>query len=151
LRIGADDYVVKPFNPLEVVARAKAVLRRTSGRDSRQPLRVGPLTIDPGAHMALIEQPDGPMVLELTRTEFRLLAYMAASQNRVFERSELVMRASRRARRLNEPSTVISATSDASLPPPALKACCPVFAGSATGLPIMARSLNSHIVRAYAR
>ena len=42
LRIGADDYVVKPFNPLEVVARAKAVLRRTKGRDTRQLFRVGP-------------------------------------------------------------------------------------------------------------
>lgn len=90
LRIGADDYVVKPFNPLEVVARAKAVLRRTSGRDVRQPLRVGPLTVDPGAHMASIDQPAGPAALELTRTEFRLLAYMAGSPNRVFERSELV-------------------------------------------------------------
>lgn len=90
LRIGADDYVVKPFNPLEVVARAKAVLRRTRGRNARQPIRIGPLTIDPGAHMASIEQPAGPKALQLTRTEFRLLAYMAGSPNRVFERSELV-------------------------------------------------------------
>lgn len=90
LRIGADDYVIKPFNPLEVVARAKAVLRRTSGRDARQPVRLGPLTVDLGAHMASIDRPAGPAVLELTRTEFRLLAYMAGSPNRVFERSELV-------------------------------------------------------------
>ncbi|KGF69425.1 chemotaxis protein CheY [Hoeflea sp. BAL378] len=90
LRIGADDYVVKPFNPLEVVARAKAVLRRSLGRDRRQAIRVGPLTVDAEAYVATIDQPSGPVVLELTRTEFRLLAYMAASPNRVFERSELV-------------------------------------------------------------
>lgn len=90
LRIGADDYVVKPFNPLEVVARAKAVLRRTTGRKGRQPLRIGPLTIDPDAYIATVGQGAGEATLELTRTEFRLLAYMAASPSRVFERSELV-------------------------------------------------------------
>lgn len=90
LRIGADDYVVKPFNPLEVVARAKAVLRRTTGRKGRQPLRVGPLTIDPDAYTATVEQARGEIMLELTRTEFRLLAFLATSPNRVFERSELV-------------------------------------------------------------
>lgn len=90
LRIGADDYVVKPYNPLEVVARAKAVLRRTLGRDKTQPIRIGPLTVDPGAYRATIDEPSGPTALELTRTEFRLLAYMAGSPNRVFERSELV-------------------------------------------------------------
>lgn len=90
LRIGADDYVVKPFNPLEVVARAKAVLRRTRGRDKAQPLRLGQLTVNPEAYRASIEGPSGPTELELTRTEFRLLAYMAGSPNRVFERSELV-------------------------------------------------------------
>ncbi|WP_337181577.1 response regulator [Shinella sp.] len=90
LRIGADDYVVKPFNPLEVVARAKAVLRRTTGRRGRQPLRIGPLTIDPDAYIATVGQGAGETTLELTRTEFRLLAYMAASPSRVFERSELV-------------------------------------------------------------
>lgn len=90
LRIGADDYVVKPFNPLEVVARAKAVLRRTAGQNRKQPIRIGPLTVDPDAFRASIDQPSGSTTLELTRTEFRLLAYMAGSPNRVFERSELV-------------------------------------------------------------
>lgn len=90
LRIGADDYVVKPFNPLEVVARAKAVLRRTTGRHKKQPSRVGPLMVDTDAYRASIDLPGGLSVLELTRTEFKLLAYMAASPNRVFERSELV-------------------------------------------------------------
>lgn len=90
LRIGADDYVVKPYNPMEIVARAKAVLRRTSGRDARQQIRVGALTVDPVAYMAFVDLGTGQRSLELTRTEFRLLQCMASSPNRVFERSELV-------------------------------------------------------------
>ncbi|NLR98052.1 response regulator transcription factor [Rhizobium sp. P38BS-XIX] len=90
LRIGADDYVVKPFNPLEVVARAKAVLRRATGGHSRSTIRVGPLLIDPDAYQASIDGPFERILLELTRTEFRLIAYMAGTPNRVFERSELI-------------------------------------------------------------
>lgn len=90
LRIGADDYVVKPFNPLEIVARAKAILRRSMGRSADHVLRVGPLTVDPQAHRALVEVDEKAVRLDLTRTEFRILAHMAASPNRVFERSELV-------------------------------------------------------------
>ncbi|SIQ42050.1 two component transcriptional regulator, winged helix family [Rhizobium sp. RU35A] len=94
LRIGADDYVVKPFNPLEVVARAKAVLRRTLGKGSGERtghlLRIGPLTVDREAHRATIDIGNGPVALDLTRTEFRILAHMAASPARAFERSELV-------------------------------------------------------------
>ena len=90
LRIGADDYVVKPFNPLEIVARAKAVLRRTMGRGAAEVLRVGPLTVDPQAYRAAVETPAGSVALDLTRTEFRILAHMAASPRRAFERAELV-------------------------------------------------------------
>jgi two-component system response regulator AdeR len=90
LRIGADDYVVKPFNPLEIVARAKAVLRRTLGRGSEKMLRVGSLTIDPQAYRAEVESAAGSVMLDLTRTEFRILSHMAAGIGRVFERSELV-------------------------------------------------------------
>lgn len=90
LRIGADDYVVKPFNPLEVVARARAVLRRAKGSGSRQQHRIGPLTVDPDAHTAFVDRHAVQKALELTRSEFRLLQHMAASPNRVFERSELV-------------------------------------------------------------
>lgn len=90
LRIGADDYVVKPFNPLEVVARAKAVLRRTMGRGGADVLRIGQLTIDPQAYRAAFETPSGSVALDLTLTEFRLLAHMAASPGRAFERAELV-------------------------------------------------------------
>lgn len=90
LRIGADDYVVKPFNPLEVVARAKAILRRTTGRSANHALRVGSLTVDLQAYRATIDSDRGTVTLDLTRTEFRLLAHMAAAPDRAFERAELV-------------------------------------------------------------
>lgn len=90
LRIGADDYVVKPFNPLEVVARARAVLRRTLGRAPETLLRIGPLTVDPQAIRAVIETAAGPVPLDLTPTEFRILAHMAAAPGRAFARADLV-------------------------------------------------------------
>ena len=90
LRIGADDYVVKPFNPLEVVARARAVLRRTMGRAPEHVLRLGPLTVDPEAYRAAIDTPEGTVPLDLTPTEFRILAHMARYAGRAFSRSDLV-------------------------------------------------------------
>ncbi len=89
LRSGADDYVVKPFNPLEVVARAKVVLRR-AGHNRKSVMRVGALLIDMDAHTAIAEVSHKRHNLDLTRTEFRLLAHMAQWPNRVFERGELV-------------------------------------------------------------
>ena len=90
LRIGADDYVVKPFNPLEVVARVKAVLRRSMGVPTERLLRVGPVTVDLQAYRVTVERDTGPLTLELTKTEFRILSHMAASLGKVFDRSELV-------------------------------------------------------------
>ena len=86
LRLGADDYVVKPFNPLEVVARARAILRRAGGGRQSSVLRIGPLSVDTEAYTVLVHAE--PMTL--TRTEFRLLAHMVRSPNRVFERGELI-------------------------------------------------------------
>lgn len=90
LRIGADDYIVKPFNPLEVVARAKAILRRASRAGAARVLRVGPLVVDPAAYTAVVEGSGDSVLLDLTLTEYRILAHMAASPNRAFERVELV-------------------------------------------------------------
>ena len=91
LRLGADDYVVKPFNPLEVVARVKAVLRRTNaaGAGAHQ-LRWGMLTIDADAYSASLDSGEAPVMLDLTLTEFRLLAHMARNPTRVFSRAELL-------------------------------------------------------------
>lgn len=90
LRIGADDYVVKPFNPQEVVARARAVLRRTMGRAPDHLLRLGPLTVDPQAYRAVVEAGAGPVTLALTPTEYRVLAHMARFPGRAFSRGDLV-------------------------------------------------------------
>mgnify|MGYP001098936659 FL=1 len=90
LRIGADDYVVKPFNPIEVVARAKAVLRRSGLATAAGILRVGDLAIDLDAYQASLGAGAEAIRLALTLTEFRILAHMARSPARVFTRSELV-------------------------------------------------------------
>lgn len=86
LRIGADDYVVKPFNPVEVVARTKAVLRRAGHTMASGIFRIGPVEVDTESHVARAAGHD----LALTLTEFRLLAHMARTPTRVFSRSELV-------------------------------------------------------------
>ena len=90
LRIGADDYVVKPFNPIEVVARAKAVLRRSGLATAAGILRVGDLAIDLDAYQVSLGAGAEAIRLALTLTEFRILAHMARSPARVFTRSELV-------------------------------------------------------------
>ncbi len=93
LRIGADDYVVKPFNPAEVAARVRAVLRRTRRVDfeSREVLRVGSLEIDLEAFRVAVVRDDASRhVLNLTLTEFRLLAHLARAPRRVSSRAELI-------------------------------------------------------------
>lgn len=91
LRLGADDYVVKPFNPAEVVARIRAVLRRTSAQPEQAPIRVGSIEIDEQGHVAMVHLDEGRAVpLPLTLTEFRLLACLAAQPRRCFSRSFLI-------------------------------------------------------------
>ncbi|MBT2186793.1 response regulator transcription factor [Sphingobium nicotianae] len=91
LRIGADDYVVKPFNAVEVAVRARAVLRRSGGGNGKM-LRVGPVEVDLDSHLAsVVAGGDADRVsLPLTLTEFRILAHMARAPRRAFSRSELV-------------------------------------------------------------
>lgn len=93
LRMGADDYVVKPFNPAEVAARVRAVLRRTlnAARQSAPDiLRVGSLVIDPEHHTVHVEGDGYSHELLLTLTEFKLLHCMALAPMRIFSRSELM-------------------------------------------------------------
>ena len=88
LDAGADDYIVKPFDPAHLEARIRAVLRRSGAVDEPAPeqLRVGGLAVDPGRRVAEI---DGAPV-DLTRLEFDLLAYLAAHPGRVVSRKELL-------------------------------------------------------------
>jgi len=90
LRGGADDYIVKPFNPVEVVARAKAVLRRVGQSGIAGVLRVDYLAIDLDSYTAKIDADGGAHPLQLTLTEFRILAHMARVPTKAFTRGELV-------------------------------------------------------------
>ncbi len=89
LELGADDYVTKPFNPREVVARVRAVLRRTQGEPTPSRLiQVGDLTVDVAAHRAEVKgQP-----LHLTPTEFSLLRALAEHAGHALTRLELIER-----------------------------------------------------------
>ncbi|MDF3835870.1 response regulator transcription factor [Cupriavidus basilensis] len=93
LLYGADDYVVKPYNPGEVVARVHAVLRRWHGQalSTAGRLRHGPLVVDLDAALASIDADDGVSApLVLTRTEFQLLSLLMAAPSKMFTRSELL-------------------------------------------------------------
>jgi DNA-binding response OmpR family regulator len=87
LELGADDYVTKPFSPRELVARVRAVLRRSAGPpDGAVPLRVGPISLDPGRRSVAV----GDAPVSLTQTEFDLLAHLMRRPGRVYTRDELL-------------------------------------------------------------
>jgi two-component system, OmpR family, response regulator AdeR len=86
LELGADDYIIKPFNPREVVARVKAVLRRSGQKQGFDILRIGELEIYKEQARVLLANQS----LELTPTEFRLLVCFAEAPGRVFNRLELL-------------------------------------------------------------
>lgn len=93
LRIGADDYIAKPFNPAEVIARVQAVMRRSrvASPPAQALIRLGPLVIDNAMHAAFVQSESGePQPLALTLTEFRLLAFMARWPKRCLTRFELI-------------------------------------------------------------
>jgi DNA-binding response OmpR family regulator len=87
LEIGADDYVVKPFSPKELVARVRAVLRRTrTAARGDEIVRAGDVEIDTAKMRVSV----GGKQVDLTPTEFQLLATLAREPGRVFTRSQLL-------------------------------------------------------------
>jgi DNA-binding response OmpR family regulator len=86
LELGADDYLVKPFSPRELVARIKGILRRQDGPPSAGPIALGALTLDP---LRRIVSNNGTDV-SLTATEFDLLAKLLSAPGQVFSREQLL-------------------------------------------------------------
>ena len=86
LEFGADDYVTKPFSPRELVARIRAVLRRTSPTSSDEPVEVDGLRLDPVSHRVTANG----RTMEMGPTEYRLLHFFMTHQDRVFTRGQLL-------------------------------------------------------------
>ena len=88
LELGADDYVIKPYSPREVVARVKAVLRRVNSKPVEEIVknRISGLIIDPSMHLVTVKgQP-----VNLTPTEFDILSILASQPGHVFTRLQLI-------------------------------------------------------------
>jgi DNA-binding response OmpR family regulator len=89
--IGAEDFVAKPFDPLELKARVAAKLRKAERQtDQHKSLKVGDLQIDVPKQKVWISRTDGPLAVDLTSLEFRLLLTLARSPERVFTRDYLL-------------------------------------------------------------
>lgn len=90
LELGADDYVVKPFSPREIVARVKTIFRRSSDKSEKiETIQVGDLVIDLLKHTVKIANKP----IELTPTEFEILVVLAKQPNRVFSRLQIMEQA----------------------------------------------------------
>jgi len=85
LDVGVDDYITKPFSPRELVARIKAVLRRSTGNQQDKVIRVFDLQLDPSSHRITIE--DTPV--DMGPTEFKLLKFFMSHQEKVFSRDHI--------------------------------------------------------------
>lgn len=90
LELGADDYVIKPFSPREVVARVRTIFRRTTAEPSKtETIQAGDLIIDPEQHIVTLMGRS----IELTPTEFEILVTLAKQPRRVFSRLQILEQA----------------------------------------------------------
>jgi DNA-binding response OmpR family regulator len=87
LRLGADDYVVKPFSPAELVARVDAILRRIDTSPSGEaPIELSDMTLDPAARRVFVRGEE----VQLTQREFDVLLFLARHPGQVFSRNQLM-------------------------------------------------------------
>ncbi|HAI96852.1 MAG: phosphate regulon transcriptional regulatory protein PhoB [Cycloclasticus sp.] len=86
LDTGADDYVTKPFSVQELIARMKAVLRRSGAKTDTEVISIGPLFIEPNSHRVALNNID----VMMSPTEYKLLYFFASNPNKVFSRNQLL-------------------------------------------------------------
>lgn len=87
LEIGADDYLPKPFEPRELVARIQNILKRSDRRNHSGVYRISDLSIDLNKKLVMKNE----LIIDITSTEFALLALLVQNQNKVFNRDEIML------------------------------------------------------------